>query len=38
MGESLIQSAIQMPDVNFIGVEVHAAGIGKILKKLPIET
>mgnify|MGYP001174821444 FL=1 len=34
MGESLIQSAIQMPDVNFIGVEVHAAGIGKILNEI----
>ena len=34
MGESLIQSAIQMPNVNFIGVEVHAAGIGKILNEI----
>ena len=34
MGESIIQSAIQMPNVNFIGVEVHAAGIGKILNEI----
>ena len=34
MGGSLIQSAIQMPNVNFIGVEVHAPGVGKLLNEI----
>ncbi len=31
MGDSLIQLASDRPDINFIGVEVHQPGIGKLL-------
>jgi tRNA (guanine-N7-)-methyltransferase len=31
MGDSLLTMAARMPEVNFIGVEVHPPGIGKLL-------
>ncbi len=34
MGESLIQLASQEPDINFIGVEVHSAGVGRLLREI----
>ena len=33
MGDSLIQQAIEYSHVNFIGIEVHQPGVGKILKE-----
>lgn len=32
-GENIAQSALQHPDLNFIGVEVHKPGIGRLLMK-----
>ena len=40
MGSSLIDMACKRPDTNFLGIEVHKPGIGKVLKgieKLGIE-
>jgi tRNA (guanine-N7-)-methyltransferase len=34
MGDSLLQNAPQCPDHHFIGVEVHLAGIGRVLHAL----
>ena len=31
MGDSLLQMAKEQPDRNFIGIEVHRAGVGKLL-------
>ena len=31
MGDSLAQMAAQQPDMNFLGIEVHQAGIGRLL-------
>jgi len=31
MGESLIKLATEKPEINFIGIEVHSPGIGKLL-------
>ncbi len=34
MGDSLLQNAVHCPDHHFIGVEVHLAGIGRVLHAL----
>ena len=31
MGDSLLEMAIAQPDINFLGVEVHRPGVGKLL-------
>lgn len=31
MGDSLLQMALEKPDTNFIGIEVHKPGVGKLL-------
>ena len=31
MGQSLVEMAAASPDINFIGVEVHRPGVGKLL-------
>lgn len=31
MGDSLLEMAINQPDINFLGVEVHRPGVGKLL-------
>lgn len=31
MGQSLLEQAQKMPETNFIGIEVHAPGVGKLL-------
>lgn len=32
MGDSLIQMALNSPDENFLGIEVHQAGVGRLLR------
>lgn len=32
MGKSLIEMAVARPDINYIGVEVHMPGVGRILR------
>lgn len=32
MGDSLIQMALDAPDINFLGIEVHQAGVGRLLR------
>lgn len=32
MGDSLIQMALDTPDMNFLGIEVHQAGVGRLLR------
>lgn len=34
MGDSLIQQAINNPQINFIGIEVHKPGVGKVLSEI----
>ena len=34
MGDSLIQLASDKPDINFVGIEVHSPGIGKLLNAI----
>lgn len=34
MGQSLIATALEHPEVDFIGVEVHRPGIGKLLQQI----
>lgn len=38
MGQSLAQMAAQMPDVNFIGIEVHRPGVGSLLNLIEQQT
>ena len=33
-GASLVEMALQQPDSNFIGVEVHRPGVGQLLKAI----
>ncbi|MFT5707338.1 MAG: tRNA (guanine-N7-)-methyltransferase [Oceanospirillaceae bacterium] len=37
MGESLISMAKAAPDVNFIGIEVHRPGVGRLLSRMAEE-
>lgn len=32
MGDSLAQMALDAPDTNFLGIEVHQAGVGRLLR------
>jgi len=34
MGQSLITMALQYPEIDFIGVEVHRPGVGKLLQQI----
>lgn len=34
MGDSLVQQAVQNPDKNYIGIEVHRPGVGTVLSQL----
>jgi len=34
MGESLLTMANQQPDLNFIGIEVHTPGVGRLMNQL----
>jgi tRNA (guanine-N7-)-methyltransferase len=37
MGDSLLEMAKQKPDKNFIGVEIHKPGVGKLLHGIASE-
>jgi len=34
MGDSLIEMASSSPDINFLGIEVHTPGVGRILQRI----
>lgn len=34
MGDSLIKQAIKNPQINFLGIEVHKPGVGKVLSEI----
>ncbi len=33
-GETLVKTALQNPDTNYIGIEVHRPGVGRVLNKI----
>lgn len=36
MGDSLIKQAINNPQINFVGIEVHKPGVGKVLSEIQV--
>jgi len=37
MGDSLIQMCLNSPDANFVGIEVHPPGVGRIINRAALE-